>query len=316
MRTTPLTLIVSLALLWSAVPAAAAVTARGTVLDDHPRASWLDRFAEQRQGPEQVDKVTQTFKVGAAGSLDLSGISGDVRVTGGSGNDITVEATKRVRHRDPEQARRMLADLRVDMTNIGGRVEVRTVYPRNRYGTSQRGFSTSVDYVVAVPAGAAVMVKSISGNVLVTTVRGEVRAETVSGDVEVSATPNVALAKTISGNVTARDIGSANLLSLGTVSGTVIATGLKVRALEAGSVSGDVRISGVQIDRGEVGLGQHRFRLAAEQSRPLRVRLAFRGRAYRPRRRHRLRARRRHLQRQRPLRPARDPARHRPEQRP
>ena len=38
-------------------------------------------------------------------------------------------------------------------------------------------------------------------------------------------TPNVALAKTVSGDVTARDIGGAPNLSLGTVSGTVMATG-------------------------------------------------------------------------------------------
>ncbi len=250
MRTRLLTrLIVASALLAGAVPAAAAVTLRGTVLDDNPRATWLDRYQDSRQGPEQIDKVTQTFKVGADGSLDLSGISGDVRVTGGSGNEIRVEATKRVRHRDADEAKRLLSELRVEMTHVGSRVEVRTIYPRRNNG--ERGMSARVDYVVSVPAGVAVAVKSISGNVLITAVRGEVRAETVSGDVEVSATPNVAVAKTISGNVTARDIGSANLLALGTVSGTVIATGLKVRALEASTVSGDVRISGVQIERVE-----------------------------------------------------------------
>ena len=85
------------------VPAAAAVTLRGAVLDDDPRATWLDRYQDSRQGPEQIDKSSQTFKVGADGSLDLTGISGDVRVTGGSGNEIRVEATKRVRHRDADR---------------------------------------------------------------------------------------------------------------------------------------------------------------------------------------------------------------------
>ena len=250
MRSTFLSrLIVLVALVAGATPAAAAVTVRGAVPDDNPRAGWLDRYQDSRQGPEQIDKVTQTFKVGADGSLDLTGISGDVRVTGGSGNEVRVEATKRVRHRDAGQAKRLMNDLRVEMTHVGSRVEVRTVYPRRNNG--ERGISARVDYVVNVPSGVAVTVRSISGSVVVTAVRGEVRAETISGDVEVSATPNVAVAKTVSGNVTARDIGSANLLSLGTVSGTVIASGLKVRALEASTVSGNVRISGVQIERVE-----------------------------------------------------------------
>ena len=57
------------------------------------------------------------------------------------------------------------------------------------------------------------------------------------------------IAKTISGDVTARDVGSATTLVLGTVSGTVLGTGIRVRALEAGSVSGDVRLIGSQIER-------------------------------------------------------------------
>jgi hypothetical protein len=245
-------LLLALAFAASAAPASAAVTLRGLLLDDGgPRPGWFDRYQESRQGPETTDRVVQTFKVGAEGALDLTGISGDVKVTGGAGNEIKVEATKRVRHRSPDQAKQLLADLRVEMTNINGRVEVRTVYPRrNNYG-GERGISARVDYIIAVPAGVSVAVKSISGDVIVSTVKGEVRAETVSGDVSIDATPNVSLAKTISGDVIARDIGGATTLVLSTVSGTVIASGLKVRALEAGSVSGDVRLSGMQVERVE-----------------------------------------------------------------
>ncbi len=238
------------ALLAGAVPAGAAVTLRGILGEDGPRTGWFERYQDSRQGPETTDRVLQTFKVGADGALDLTGISGDVRVTGGAGSEIRVEATKRVRHRSADQAKRLLADLRVEMTNVNGRVEVRTLYPR-RGSYGERGISASVDYVVAVPAGASVAVKSISGDVVVSGVRGEVRAETVSGDVNVDSSTNVAVAKTVSGDVTARDIGGATTLVLGTVSGSVIASGLKVRALEAGSVSGNVRLSGMQVERVE-----------------------------------------------------------------
>lgn len=243
-------LIVSLALLPGAAPASAAVTLRGILGEDGPRTGWFERYQDSRQGPETIDKVSQTFKVGADGALDLTGIAGDVRVTGGTGSEIKIEATKRVRHRNAESARQLLNDLRVEMNNINGRVEVRTVYPRrNTYG--ERGISARVDYVIAVPVGISVAVKSISGNVFVSGVRGEVRAETISGDVNVDSTPNLALAKTVSGDVIARDIGGATTLVLSTVSGSVIASGLRVRALEAGSVSGDVKLSGMQVERVE-----------------------------------------------------------------
>ena len=73
------------ALAATAAPARAAVTLRGLHLDDNPRSAWFDRYTEQRQGPEQVEKFTRTIKVGDGAVLDLSHLAGDVRVTGGSG---------------------------------------------------------------------------------------------------------------------------------------------------------------------------------------------------------------------------------------
>jgi Putative adhesin len=230
-----------------ASPASAAVTLRGIVPEDGPRTGWLERYTQAREGPEQIEKVSQTYKVGEGAALDVSHIAGDIRVTGGTGSEIRVDATKRVRHRDPEQGKRLLEALRVDVNNFNGRVEVRTIYPRR--GSFGNNVSASVDYVISVPAGASVSLKSISGDISVTNVKGEVRAETVSGDVNISGTPNVAIAKTISGDVTAQNIGTQTTLVLSTISGTVLGTGLKVRALEAGSVSGNVRLVGSDIER-------------------------------------------------------------------
>lgn len=237
----------ALAVMSGASPAFAAVTLRGIVPEDGPRLGWFERYTEMRQGPEQIEKVTSVQKVGENPALDLSHLSGDIRVTGGSGSEIKVEATKRARHRDPEEAKRLLQALRVDINNLNGRVEVRTVYPRR--GQFGNNVSASVDYVIAVPINTTVSLKSISGSISVTNVKGEVRAETVSGDVSISATPNVAIAKTISGDVTARDIGTQTTLVLSTISGTVLGTGLRVKALEAGTVSGDVRLIGSEIER-------------------------------------------------------------------
>ena len=150
----------------SALPAAAAVTLRGIVPEDGPRAGWFERYSEARQGPEQVEKFTQSYKVGDGATLDLSQLSGDIRVTGGGGSEIKIEATKRVRHRDPEEAKRLLAALRIEVNNFNGRVEVRTIYPRR--GSFGNNISASVDFVIAVPVNTAVSLKSISGDVSVT----------------------------------------------------------------------------------------------------------------------------------------------------
>jgi DUF4097 and DUF4098 domain-containing protein YvlB len=211
--------------------------------EGNPRLAWLERFQESRQGPEQTETFNGTYTLGSNGSLDLTHIAGDIRVTVGRGNDVRIEAVKRVRHRDAAEAKRLLGALRVEVTQAGGRLEIRTVYPR-----VNRGFNGSVDYTISVPQSAAVSLKTVSGDVSVDGVRGEVRAESISGDVDVSATSNLALAKTVSGDVRARDIAAATL-TLGTVSGTVVASGLKVRTLDASSVSGDLQLSNLEVER-------------------------------------------------------------------
>ena len=223
----------------------ASASLKGGATDEHPRVAWLDRFQESRQGPEQTDKFSGTYKIDANGALDLAHISGDIRVSTSSGNQVRIDAIKRVRHRDPDEARRLLDAMRVDVTQVGSRIEVRTIYPRL---TRNRGFSGSIDYTITVPQNLAVSVKTVSGDVSVNGVRGEVRAESVSGDVEVVATPNLAVAKTVSGDVQARDISSTSL-SIGSVSGTVIATDVEVRTLDATSVSGDLRLSDLDVER-------------------------------------------------------------------
>ncbi len=233
-----------IALVTVSAPATAAVTARGTALEDNPRAAWLDRYTEARQGGEQSERVTQTYKVGADGSLDLSNLSGDVRVTAGGGNEIRIEAVKRARHRDGDEAKALLDRLRIEMNNVGGRVEIRAVYPRTSGRTS-----ASVDFVITVPASAAVSLKTISGNIVVINVRGEVRADTISGDLELSGTPNVPMAKTVSGTLTARGIAGAAALTLASISGNIVTSDLKVRALDANTVSGDLLLRGLQVER-------------------------------------------------------------------
>jgi DUF4097 and DUF4098 domain-containing protein YvlB len=242
-------LLAALAAVASLAQAEAAVTNRLPIVDDAPRAGWLDRYAGARQGPEQTDRITQTVTVGANGALDLTNISGDVRVTGTTGSAITIEAVKRVRHRDADEAKRLLQELRVEIASVGDRVEIRTTYPRRGNWGNDRNISARVDYTISVPTGASVAVKTVSGDASVTKVNGEVRAETVSGNVLVTGTPNLTTAKTVSGNVTARDVEGTGNLTLGTVSGSVIATGLKARSLECGSVSGAIQLSAIQVER-------------------------------------------------------------------
>jgi DUF4097 and DUF4098 domain-containing protein YvlB len=189
------------------------------------------------RGPEQTERFTRKVKIGRDGRFTLSNIAGNITVTGGSGDEVSIDAVKRTRG-DAGQ----LATVHVLVEERGGRVDVRTDH-------TARNDRVSVDYTVAVPASAAVDVKSISGNVKVTGVHGAVRAETISGNVTTASTPRVELAKSVSGDVELSDASVDSELTASTISGNIRARGLKARALDVGSISGDIVLSDVACDR-------------------------------------------------------------------
>jgi DUF4097 and DUF4098 domain-containing protein YvlB len=193
------------------------------------------------RGPAQSDRVSRKVKLGRDGRVSIGNISGDIVVTGGSGDEVSIEAVKHARG-----DQRQLESVRVVVDDRAGRVDIRTEYDNSRMFRSN---NVSVDYTLTVPSGASVDMKSVSGTIKVTGVRGAVRAESVSGDVTTTDTPKVEAAKSISGNVTLSGISIDGDLSAGTVSGTVTARGVKAHALELGSVSGDVVVTDVTCDR-------------------------------------------------------------------
>lgn len=208
------------------------------------RTEWAARYQESRYGPEVIERFSRTVNVGASGAVEISNVAGNIVVTGGNGSQVRIEAVKRARARDEGDAQALLGELRIEVTELTNRVEVRTVYPRNR-----RNYSGSVEYTVSMPAGGSATIKTVSGDVRVTNVRGELRAESVSGDVVTSGSTRLSLVKSVSGDVQVTDASTEGEATVSTVSGDVVARNLKARSLDLGSVSGDVMATDVTSER-------------------------------------------------------------------
>lgn len=199
------------------------------------------RREEARRGPEHTEQISKTLRLGKNGTFDLQNLSGDIVVTGGGGNDVRVEATKRVRHPNESEGKALLQSIEVRIEERNGNVEVRTNYPR-------RNWSGGVDYTVAVPRDANVILRSVSGDVRVTTLNGELRVESISGDVVATSVRRIRQAKTISGDLEIVE-SDGDEVSGSTTSGTVIVRGVKARSVDLQSVSGDLRLTDVESDR-------------------------------------------------------------------
>ena len=196
-------------------------------------------------------RTTQSFDVGPHGEFTLSNISGDVRIEATSGDEITIEAVKRLHGRADAD---LLDEVRIDISHTGDRVRVETRYPsdrRHRRDHDHGNGGVSVDYRVTVPVGTEVEVGSVSGDVYVTGVEGETSVHSVSGEVRVADTPNLVLAKSVSGDVDVQHARSEDDLEIASVSGEVTLTDVQAEELDVSSVSGDVRMDDVACEEGE-----------------------------------------------------------------
>ena len=113
----------------------------------------LSRAYQGRSGPEQTERFSRRIKIGRDGRFSIINLAGNIVVTGGSGDEVSIDAVKRTRGGSGE-----LASVRIDVDDRPGRVDVRTTHtPRN--GNDR----VSVDYTIVVPTGVAVEARSVSG---------------------------------------------------------------------------------------------------------------------------------------------------------
>jgi hypothetical protein len=205
------------------------------------REAERQRRDEARRGPEYTDKLSKTLRLGRNGTFDLQNVSGAVVVTGGGGNEVRIDAIKRVRNRNESEARALLQAIDVRMEERNGNVEVRTDYPR-------RNWSGGVDFTVTLPRDANVILRSVSGDLRVASLNGDLRAETISGNLVATSVKRIRQAKTISGDLEITDT-DGDEVAAQTISGTLMARGIKARSVDLQSVSGDLRITDVESDR-------------------------------------------------------------------
>ncbi len=190
-----------------------------------------------------TERFSKTTRLDQGGTFDLANITGSVVVTGGSGRDVTIEAIKRVQRPNQNAARALLRMIDIEVVEQANRVEVRTMYPR------PRNFPGSVDYTVLVPEDANVTIRTMSGDIRVTRIGGELRAQTMTGNVVAGAARQLAMLRSVSGNIEITDAAAEDFAAAQTVNGNITVRGLKARAIQLGVVSGNVHVENTQATR-------------------------------------------------------------------
>jgi hypothetical protein len=204
----------------------------------------------QRGGNTQIETVTRTVNIGANGELYLSNIAGNITVSRGDGNAAAIEVVKTARAATEAEAQEMLKLVTVEILERGTRAEVRTRYPERPRG-DRRNINVSTVYTVTAPAGTRVIARSISGNIRVTDIQGELTLDTTSGHVDVGNAARVTTAKSVSGNVTLTGVRTDAGVEASSISGNVTLRDVQARRLSLNSISGNVAIENVSTERAE-----------------------------------------------------------------
>ena len=169
---------------------------------------------------KQTETVDRTLAFPSGGTLKLNNFSGDVRITGGSGRNFVMTATRRGY---PD----VLREMPLTVESSGSTITVETNYrdrdDRNRRDDDRRDNMVETTFEIQVPASARLDINAFSSDVTIAGVEGDQRLKTFSGDIDVRGSRGRISANSFSGEIVvdARDQGNSPDLDMETFSGTM-----------------------------------------------------------------------------------------------
>jgi hypothetical protein len=197
---------------------------------------------------EKTDTQTKTLAIGPTGSLQLHNIVGNITVKAGGGREASVEIVRVSRGRTDADAQQGLDRVTVEVTTRGERGSVMVHYPDER----RPAHSVAVHFNATVPPGTALAIHSITGNVTIANVKGELTVNTVNGGIDISQAAAIASAHTVSGKLVVNGFQGDGPVEVGTMNGSVALSNIKAKRLEVSTVSGHVSAREIQAGGAEV----------------------------------------------------------------
>jgi hypothetical protein len=166
--------------------------------------------------------ATEEFKypLNEGGRISLDNVNGDIRITGGSGSEVVIVATKRAGKQDYLDRLEILIEASEDA------IRIETRHPENAgrmWGWNDGG--GSVSYELSVPSSARLDgIGTVNGDIGITGIGGEVRAKTVNGSLALESLAGDARLETVNGAITAafQTVGNGQRIAADTVNGKII----------------------------------------------------------------------------------------------
>jgi DUF4097 and DUF4098 domain-containing protein YvlB len=197
-----------------------------------------------------------TFDVNEGARISLENINGDIRITGGGGDQVHLVAHKKAGEQEYMDGLKIVVDADYDY------IRIETRHPKNDSSLFNWGHdrSGSVAYDLNVPEDVNLdTITTINGDVTIKGVSGLVKTETVNGSLEAEGLVSDANLETVNGSVRAEFdmLGEGQRVSAEAVNGKIVLT-LPADAsarVDAETVNGSINADdfGLEPEKGFVG---------------------------------------------------------------
>lgn len=199
--------------------------------------------------------INEQYPIERDGEVRVKNISGNIVVTTWDKNEVKIEARKKA------DSQKELEKIHVDIDSHDNSISINTEHDKSFHFNFFSGFDgnrSSVDYELIVPDKAEISLESVSGNIRVTSIGGDLESKTVSGAIKVVSAGRDVTANSVSGSIYLEGVaGDATLetvsgkitvdeilgaVSAKTVSGGIdLMSGSEVKGFRAETVSGSIR---------------------------------------------------------------------------
>jgi hypothetical protein len=204
------------------------------------------------------DEWTRTYKLAAGGRLELINVNGQVRAEASDGSVVEVRGERTAKSTSDEAAKELLGqiEMREEVGDDRVRIEVRP--PRQRGPSGHE-----IKWVIRVPRGVGVDLRTVNGGVKMDGLQGEIRARTTNGGIVGTALSASSLdAAVTNGGV---EIELMNAIATGTVALEAVNGGVTLNLpsdskadISGRCVNGGIEVTGLDVTVADGGNAESR----------------------------------------------------------
>lgn len=205
---------------------------------------------------ELEERIDQRYDLGAGGSVSVSNVNGAILVQGWDGDEVRVEAVKKVKAGSRDSAEEAMRRLEVRIDHQGDHLEIDTKLPKRSEGVFDWMFgnhsNANVTYTVSVPRRTDVEVDTVNGKVRVRGVAGRVGASTTNGGIEMEDLRGSVRASTTNGGIDVElvEVSAGQGMRFSTTNGGIdLVLPRTIQAsVDADTTNGGIDLDGLQAD--------------------------------------------------------------------